>query len=225
MIVSAMQPYYFPSIHYYQLIFASDVFIILDNVNFINRGFIHKNFYIDTITKEKKIFNLIIEKKSQNKLIKDLKLIDYKKSFENLKKNYEKNKNFKDVYEKVFIKKIFKKEYNSVIDLLVISIKEICNLLGINTKIILSSSLKQNKFTAQKRILDYVKQLNGKQYINFIGGSHLYDKKLFEENSIKLKFLKNNLHKHSKISILHTLAKYGLKETKNNFIKNYELVE
>tara|TARA_Y100000816_G_scaffold292235_2_gene286528 strand:- start:1013 stop:1687 length:675 start_codon:yes stop_codon:yes gene_type:complete len=224
MIVSAMQPYYFPSIHYYQLIFASDVFIILDNVNFINRGFIHKNFYIDTITKEKKIFNLIIEKKSQNKLIKDLKLKDYKNSFQKLKKNYEKNKNFSDIYEKIIEKKIFQNKYDLVIDLLLITIKEICNLLEINTKIILSSSLKQNKFSAQNKILDYVKQLNGKQYINFIGGSHLYDKKLFKKNSIKLKFLKNNLVQHSNVSILHILAENGLDETKNSLIKNYQLI-
>ena len=49
-----MQPYYFPAIHYYQLIFCSDIFIILDNVNFINKGFIHKNYFIDTRTNEKK---------------------------------------------------------------------------------------------------------------------------------------------------------------------------
>ena len=224
MIVSAMQPYYFPSIHYYQLIFSSDVFIILDNVNFINRGFIHKNYYIDTVTKEKKIFNLIIEKKSQNKLIKDLKLKDYKNSLKNLEKNYKKNENFEDIYEKIIKKKIFNKDYDLVIDLLVITIKEICKLLEINTKIILSSSLKENKLSAQKKILDYVKQLGGKQYVNFIGGSHLYDKELFKKNSVKLKFLRNKMENYSKISILHILAKYGLSQTKNNFIKNYELI-
>ncbi len=38
-----MQPYFFPYIGYFQLINAVDKFVILDNVNYINKGWINRN--------------------------------------------------------------------------------------------------------------------------------------------------------------------------------------
>ena len=63
MIISAMQPYFFPSIHYFQLIKTSDIFVILDNVNYINRGFINRNYLINPKTNKKELFNISLKKK------------------------------------------------------------------------------------------------------------------------------------------------------------------
>ena len=41
--ISIMQPYIFPYIGYFQLIKASDIFVCLDDVNFIKKGWIHRN--------------------------------------------------------------------------------------------------------------------------------------------------------------------------------------
>ena len=41
--VAVMQPYLFPYIGYWQLINAADKFVILDDVNYIMRGFINRN--------------------------------------------------------------------------------------------------------------------------------------------------------------------------------------
>lgn len=38
-----MQPYLFPYIGYWQLVNAVDKFVVLDDVNFIKRGFINRN--------------------------------------------------------------------------------------------------------------------------------------------------------------------------------------
>ncbi len=219
-----MQPYYFPAIHYYQLIFCSDIFVILDNVNFINKGFIHKNYFIDTKTKEKKIFNISIEKKSQNKLIKDLKLIDFKKSLQKIELNYKKNEFYENIQNTFLQKKILNKNYKLVIDLLETSIRELCILLEIKTKIVKASSLKENDFYGQEKIADYVIQLDGREYVNFLGGSHLYDKLFFEKKKIKLRFLESKLKDISQVSIFDILAKYSIADIKKNFLPKYHLI-
>jgi hypothetical protein len=38
-----MQPYFFPWIGYFQLIYQSDVFVLYDDANFIKQGYINRN--------------------------------------------------------------------------------------------------------------------------------------------------------------------------------------
>ena len=49
----------------------------------------------------------------------------------------------------------------------------------------MASSLKENDFYGQEKIADYVIQLDGREYVNFLGGSHLYDKSFFEKKKNK----------------------------------------
>lgn len=44
--LAIMQPYFPPYIGYFQLIGAVDKFIFLDDVNYINRGQINRNFIL-----------------------------------------------------------------------------------------------------------------------------------------------------------------------------------
>ena len=41
--IAIMQPYFFPYIGYWQLIHAVDRFVIYDDVNYINKGWINRN--------------------------------------------------------------------------------------------------------------------------------------------------------------------------------------
>lgn len=41
--IAIMQPYLFPYIGYWQLIYAVDEFVLLDDVNYIMRGYINRN--------------------------------------------------------------------------------------------------------------------------------------------------------------------------------------
>ncbi|WP_251981865.1 WbqC family protein, partial [Escherichia coli] len=38
-----MQPYLFPYLGYFQLITASDTFVLFDDVNYIKKGYINRN--------------------------------------------------------------------------------------------------------------------------------------------------------------------------------------
>ena len=83
--IGIMQPYLFPYIGYFQLIKCVDIFILLDDVTFINRGWINRNFII--VNKKKYMFTFSLKNKSQNTLIKDLELLDKKKKFKEIFKN------------------------------------------------------------------------------------------------------------------------------------------
>ena len=43
MIVAIMQPYFFPYIGYFQLMKAADIFVFLDDVQYIQRGWVNRN--------------------------------------------------------------------------------------------------------------------------------------------------------------------------------------
>ena len=60
-----MQPYFVPYIGYWQLMNAVDKYVIYDDVNYINRGWINRNRIV--VNGEIKYFNVPIIGASQNK--------------------------------------------------------------------------------------------------------------------------------------------------------------
>jgi hypothetical protein len=68
--LAIMQPYIFPYIGYFQLIKAVDKFVIYDDVNFINRGWINRNRIL--VNGKDSLFTIPLKEASQNKLINDI---------------------------------------------------------------------------------------------------------------------------------------------------------
>lgn len=68
--IAIMQPYFMPYIGYFQLINAADKFVLLDDVNFINRGWITRNRIL--VNGKPKYITIPLKKASQNRLIKDI---------------------------------------------------------------------------------------------------------------------------------------------------------
>lgn len=64
-----MQPYFMPYIGYWQRIHAVDVDVVFDDVNYIRRGWMHRNRIL--INGSIHYLNLPIQKASQNKKIND----------------------------------------------------------------------------------------------------------------------------------------------------------
>ncbi len=65
-----MQPYIFPYIAYWSLMNYVDKYVVFDDVNYINRGWVDRNRIL--INGEVKYFNLPIIGKSQNRKINTL---------------------------------------------------------------------------------------------------------------------------------------------------------
>jgi len=194
--VAVMQPYIFPYIAYYQLIYAADVFVILDDVNFITRGWINRNNML--LGSKAHLFSIPLEKPSQNKLIYDTKLSflvkDREKFLKKIQLSYKKAPYFADLYP--IIEEIILYEESDLTNYLHHSLEKICEYLEIDTKIVRSSKVdKDNSLQGQDRIMDICKTLGTSVYINLPGGKDLYNSQDFSAKNIELNFIETEFDK------------------------------
>jgi hypothetical protein len=187
--LAIMQPYAFPYIGYFQLINATDKFVILDDVNFIMRGWINRNRIL--VNGKENLFSITLKKISQNKLICDCELVEgnWKVKFlKTIEVSYKKAPFFKQCFE--IISSILLSEELNLSKWLVFQINTICDYLEINTKIVESSRVYSNQhLKAQYKIIDICKRENARTYYNAIGGKLLYRISDFKNNNIELRFL------------------------------------
>ena len=192
MTIAIMQPYIFPYIGYFQLINAVDKFVIYDDVNFINKGWINRNQIL--VSGQPHLFTIPLKDVSQNKLIYEVELAlndPWKKKFlKTLQQSYQKSPNYQKVF--LLIEEIVNFESVTIADLTLHALKKVCAYMNITTEIVDSSKVYNNsEFKAQERILDICKKENASHYINPIGGMELYEKNKFEKEHIRLDFIKS----------------------------------
>jgi len=185
-----MQPYLFPYIGYWQLINAVEKYIIYDDVNYIKGGWINRNRIL--IAGQPCCFTLKLQKATQNKLINEHTILDdvehRRKMLLTLKHAYTGATYFRTVYP--MLEKIILHDQNNLAQFLFFSIKTICEYLGINTEILVSSNIeKDNSLKAQEKVIAICKTMEATNYINAIGGQSLYSCAAFAEENIKLNFL------------------------------------
>jgi hypothetical protein len=190
--LAIMQPYIFPYIGYFQLINAVDKFVIYDDVNFIKRGWIHRNNIL--VNGNTNMFSVPLSKPSQNSLINEVELGDLRqwkeKFMKTVEQTYKKAPYFEGVFE--LIDCTLSDNNTHIGKLALRSIKEICEYLGISTEIEISSAIYGNdELKGQQRILDTCLKEGANHYINPTGGRELYDKQLFADNGVLLNFIKS----------------------------------
>lgn len=189
--VGVMQPYFFPYIGYWQLMNVVDKYVIYDDVNFINRGWIHRNRIL--VNGQPKYFNLPMLGASQNKLINQIAVNkDDKEIYRNLciiRDAYKKAPYYKTVYP--IIEEILNCKENNVAEYIANSFHVINRYLNIKTELVMSSALNKNcALKGQDKILDICRVLNASEYYNAIGGQELYDSESFWKLGIELHFVK-----------------------------------
>ncbi len=228
-----MQPYFFPYLGYFQLINAVDKFIILDDVNFINKGYINRNSIL--INNAPKIVTLPLSKASQNKYINEISLSEDRKSINKILTSIEYNYKKAPFFITVFpiLKEIIESKETNLSKFLFNSIKLICTYLEINTDIVeTSESYDKQSFKGQERILDIAKLEKANSYINPIGGKELYDFSYFADYNINLKFIKIDQDIEYKqfnssfvpnLSIIDVIMFNSINETKS-LLDKYSLV-
>lgn len=189
--VAVMQPYLFPYFGYFQLISSVDIFYILDDVNYINRGWINRNNIC--INGQKNLFTIPIIGASQNKKINQLSFDDKKKWADKLYKkiiiSYKKSVNF-DGAMRVFEEIISFDDLN-LSNFISNSIYVISRYIGIDT--VFKKTSQDDKYMSLKgeqKIINLCHDSGAKEYINLPGGVELYSPDYFRLNGIKLNFIK-----------------------------------
>jgi hypothetical protein len=231
MTIAIMQPYIFPYIGYFQLINAVDKFIIYDDVNFINKGWINRNRIL--VSGQPHLFTIPLKNASQNKLINEVELLQsepwQKKLLKTIQQSYQKAPNYRTVFP--LIEEIVNFPANSISELAIFGLGRICDYLEITTEIVPSSTIYDNSsLKAQDRILNICEQEKASHYINPIGGMELYSKEKFQEAGIKLNFIRSTDVSYTQfknafvpwLSIIDILMFNDL-ENINDLLQEYEL--
>lgn len=185
-----MQPYFMPYIGYFQLINAVDKFVIYDDVNYINRGWVNRNQVL--INGNPSMITVPLKESSQNRLINEIEVsYDEKwkeKMLRTIEMSYRRAPFFLNIY--TFLKEILFSNYRTIAELNVISINMVCKYLEINTTLDLSSTYYNSDLSGQERIIDICQKEGANNYINPKGGQNLYSKEEFLRQKIKLEFIK-----------------------------------
>lgn len=202
--VSLMQPYLFPYVGYFQLVYASDIFVSYDLAQYIRRGWINRNRYLNQgrIT----MFSINVVKQDITTRILDKKISDsfkLKKSkiLRAIEQSYSKSRYFSyffPVFEKVIML-----DTDSISEIALSSIRGVFDYLGVERSIEKSSNLVSvldNNKTAMEKVVDIVSVLGCATYLNMIGGKELYDSDFFHQNGMDLKFITHRIDEYQQNS-------------------------
>ena len=186
-----MQPYLFPYVGYFQLMASVDKFILFDDVNFINRGWINRNRIL--VGGKDYLFTVPLHAASQNKLINDIQISDESnwkaKLLKTIEQAYKKAPCFNDAYP--IISQIINYENLNLAEYIYHSIVTVNKYLGIGCELVPSSSIYNNRhLKGQDRILDICRTELATEYMNLPGGQELYSQVKFLDYGVKLTFIK-----------------------------------
>lgn len=193
-----MQPYFFPYLGYFQLMAEVDTFVIYDDVNFINRGWINRNQI--NLNGSAHLFTVPLKQASQNRLICDIELADDAtwrgKIVKTIRQAYARSPQFERVFP--LVEHIVQHSASNLGDYLRHSLTAMRDHLGLATHLVDTSRLYENKeLKAQARIIDICRRERADTYINAIGGLELYNRNDFEQHGIRLRFLRPALPRYA----------------------------
>lgn len=192
--IAIMQPYFFPYPWYFKLIDTVDIFVFLDDVNYIKRGYINRN----KIRNRRHTIDIRIplSKSSQNKRINNIKINDYTQFKAGLLKTYQmcySRSNYFMNANELLDNTLCSFTGVTVSDFNIHSTKKIMSYLGIATNTLRSSALSNSKLVrGEDRLFDICKQIGAFNYYNLPGGRELYSYDRFAENNISLNFLEES---------------------------------
>ncbi|MPW28661.1 hypothetical protein F9L16_06545 [Agarivorans sp. B2Z047] len=196
--IAIIQPYLWPYLGYFQIIDKVDTFVLFDDVSFIKRGWINRNNLL--VNNQAHRFSIPVKNASQNRKINEHAFTGEFASFQKLyEQNYRHSKNYPLIRN--YLTECINFQSLNVAEFIHNSIELLKPILEIKTDIILSSTLDYSRqATASEKIISICNTLRANEYINPIGGINLYDKKQFNKQGIKLKFLAPELVKYKQQS-------------------------
>lgn len=192
--LAIMQPYFLPYLGYFQLLAAVDAFVIYDDVNFINRGWINRNQF--NINGQARMLTVPLQQASQNRLICEIALSPEAgwrtKLLRSVQQAYARAPQFDRAYP--LVEQIVMHPGPNLADYLYHSLAALRDYLGLGTRLVRTSRCYGNGgLKAQDRIIDICLREQATRYVNPAGGSELYERRAFSERGVELAFLSPTL--------------------------------
>jgi hypothetical protein len=185
-----MQPYFLPYIGYFQLIQAVDLFIVYDNIKYTKSGWINRNRFLQN--GKDALFTLPLKKDSDFLNVVERSLaVDFerKKLLDQLAAAYRRAPFFSQCMP--VLSRVVLCEESNLFRYIHHSIRQVCDYLGISTRIMLSSEIGiDHGLKSQDKVLALCAAVGADSYINPIGGLELYAREDFRARGVELAFLK-----------------------------------
>jgi hypothetical protein len=234
--LAGMQPYFFPYLGYFALIKHSDIFIVADNVQYIESGWIRRN----RILKPKggwQYLGVPIAKCSHKTIINEVRIKDDEpwrdRIFRQLDHYRKKAPYYLDVIR--FLEHAFAVETDSISDLNVHLLVETCRYIGIpfNVDIFSQMAVAVERATAPDEwALNTCKAFGADTYINPPGGIDFYDRHRYLRSGVELQFLQVNLKPYEQrngtfeagLSILDVMM-FNTPQQIHTMLDDYEMLE
>ncbi|MEC5217582.1 hypothetical protein RCH09_002540 [Actimicrobium sp. GrIS 1.19] len=188
--LAIMQPYFLPYIGYFALMAASDRFVLFDDVNFINRGWINRNRIL--MDGHDHLFTVPLQGASQHLPINAIAVCDdtpwRKKLLRTIEQAYRPAPFFAQTF--ALLNEIIHTPETNLSRYVGASLTLLHDFLGLRCTIIPSSTVYANAdLKAQDRILDICRQEQATQYLNLPGGQALYQPAAFAGQGVQLDFV------------------------------------
>lgn len=186
MILSAHQPQYLPWLGYFHKIYTSDAFVFLDNVQYKTREYQNRN---RIRTKDGWMWLTVPVQRCEHSYPNissvriDNSLNWQKQHWNSLVSNYGRAPFFKKYND--FFDDLYRKDWNTLIDLNMYIVREILRLLKVEKPIYLESQL-NIKTKNTKRIIDICGALKADTYLSGAGGKRYLDEELFTHSDMQL---------------------------------------
>lgn len=197
--IGIMQPYLFPYIGYWQLINYTDMWIVFDTVQYIEKGWINRNRIIHPNRPEAMYITVPVNKCKRETTIREIvinKNQQYKQRIlGQIAASYKKRAPY---YDEIYhlVADCLENEAYFLLELNVICMKKICDYLGIEFHYQLYSemNLTIGEINAPGDwALEIAKAMRADEYINPPGGVDLFEGERFKENGIELSFLQPDI--------------------------------
>jgi len=188
--VAVMQPYFLPYLGYWQLLAESDRFVLLDEVNYIVRGWVNRNRI--WVGGKENWMTVPLANASQNRLISHTVIVEGGEWKEKLMRTVQGAYGRAPFFDqgRDLLAEILRGDERGLAAFLERSIRVVADRLGITTVIESSGSMPRDRnLVGEARILEICRYLEADTYLNLPGGKELYHPPSFESRNVGLRFL------------------------------------
>lgn len=187
MIVAIHQPNFIPWLGYFRKMVESDVFIMLDNVQYTKNSFINRN---KIKTPQGDMWLTVPVAFKFGELINEVKINNEsnwrKRHLKTLEMDYKKTEFFEQIVgliEEIY----YYKDWQNLCEFNTALVKSIAFYLGLDKKIVNASDLKVHGKSTEL-LIQIVKQVNGETYLSGSGGTKYQEEDTFVREGIGLQY-------------------------------------
>ena len=184
--VAIVQPYLFPYLGYYQLAVSVDRWVFFDDVMYIKRGYINRNYILLNGAAHR--FSVPIREQSNLRAINEhYVILPFHKILKAIAQAYAKAPYFSHVFP--MVASVLDGRETNIARIAGASLHAVLDYLGIGIQDSWSSAFSGHQhLKAQDRVLAICMTMGASEYVNPIGGVELYDEETFAARGIRLLF-------------------------------------